>query len=97
MKINVFRFLRKDYISYQFWFWLLVAVITFIVSTYYNSSQIGAVLFTGVLILWYSLETSKLVKEMKITNFLAAQPVIVMDYGVFEKGWVYFLRKHRFR
>lgn len=86
------RYLRKDYIPWQFWPITLFSVIVGLSSgILFKAADVGALVFTAVFIAWYSIETRNLVMEMKITNVLAVQPVVVLDY-VREGGWVIYLR-----
>lgn len=95
MKINIFRYLQRDYIPWQFWWCFGIGITAFIILGLYFSAEIGALIFTAVFIAWYSLETRNLVKETKManqlsseikaemvmTNRLTIQPCVIMKYS----------------
>lgn len=88
---RIFRYLKKDYIPWQFWLWLALAAILSLISGILVNSEVGALVFTAIFIAWYSVETRNLVMEMKITNVLAVQPIIVLDYNR-EGEWMLHLQ-----
>lgn len=92
---NLFKYLKNDYIPWAFWPFLLSAIILGLTAGLLSySAEVGALIFTAVFIAWYSIETSKLVKETKGANFLvlktrkemtlanqlSIQPALILEY-----------------
>lgn len=92
---NPFKYLRKDYTPWAFWPILFIATsLGLTIGLLSRSAEVGALIFTAVFIAWYSIETSKLVKETKNANFLglktrkemtlanqlSIQPALILEY-----------------
>lgn len=96
-----------DYIPWAFW---QVAGCAFVLSVVLgfllNSAEVGALIFTAAFIAWYSIETSKLVKETKIANQLSSkmrqemiiatqlsiQPGLILEYQREDREWSFKLK-----
>lgn len=87
---NLFKYLRKDYVPWAFLVVLGFAILLGLaLGFYFYSAELGTLMFTAVFIAWYSIETSKLAKEMKRTNsiqdfidvFVMPQQVVFQDEG----------------
>ncbi len=88
------QYLGSDYIPWAFWIVTSGAVLSGGITWYFSSAEVGALVFTAIYILWYSIETSKLVKatkeanhlasktrdEMIMANQLSIQPGLVLEY-----------------
>ncbi len=79
---------------WAFWSVFSIATISGLILGRFCSAEVGALVFTAIFIAWYSIETSKLVKETKnanilalktrkemtLTNQLSIQPALVLEY-----------------
>ena len=93
--INPLKYFRDDYLPWAFWPVLIFALLLGFLGYKYSSVEVGALALTAIFILWYCIETSKLVKtaksanilsektrrEMILANQISIQPILALEYA----------------